>query len=117
MIRRAVALFVTALVLAFLWAPPPPAPKIQIPYLDKYVHLGLFFAVAVSWRFARISAKHVFVGGVLLGIVTEIVQGLLPWPRTPDVLDVVADAIGIAIALGLARALRRQPVHVPIEQK
>lgn len=102
-IRVLVAIAVTLAVLAFLWAPPPPAPTIQIPHLDKYLHLGLFFAVAVSWRFARMTALRVLGFGIALGIVTEVVQGTLPWPRTPDVLDVVADAIGIAIALGLAR--------------
>jgi VanZ family protein len=114
-IRRAVAVVVTLVVLAFLWAPPPPDPKLDIPYLDKYLHLGLFFAIAVSWRFARMRDKAVLVGGVLLGIVTEIVQGTLPWPRTPDVLDVVADAIGIAIALLLARLF--QPTHSPIKHE
>ncbi|HWB76556.1 MAG TPA: VanZ family protein [Nannocystaceae bacterium] len=102
-VRRLVAIGVTFAVLAFLWAPPPPAPTIQIPHLDKYLHLGLFFAVAASWRFARMPARRVLAFGILLGIVTEVVQGALPWPRTPDVLDVVADTIGIAIALGLAR--------------
>jgi VanZ family protein len=107
-LRIAVAIGVTLVVLAFLWAPPPPAPKIQIPHLDKYVHLGLFFAVALSWRWAKMSARRVLGFGIALGVVTEIVQGTLPWPRTPDVLDVVADAIGIAIAIGLAHALSRR---------
>ncbi len=106
-LRTAVAIGTTAIVLAFLWAPPPPAPHFHIPHLDKYLHLGLFFAVAASWRFARMRPKHVAIYGVVLGIVTEIVQGALPWPRTPDVLDVVADAIGIAIAIGLGEAWRR----------
>lgn len=106
-LRIALALGVTALVLAFLWAPPPPAPRFEIPHLDKYLHLGLFFAVAASWRFAGMRPRSVAIYGVVLGVVTEVVQGTLPWPRTPDGLDVVADAVGIAIALALSEGLRR----------
>jgi VanZ family protein len=115
-VRPLVAIGVTLAVLAFLWAPPPPDPKLDIPHLDKYLHLGLFFAVAASWRFARMPPLRVLGFGILLGIVTEIVQGTLPWPRTPDVLDVVADAIGIALALGIARALGQFGVQTDIEQ-
>jgi VanZ family protein len=115
-LRIAFAIGVTLVVLAFLWAPPPPDPKLDIPHLDKYLHLGLFFAVAASWCWAKMPALRVLGFGIALGIVTEIVQGTLPWPRTPDVLDVVADAIGIAIALGLARALGQSGVHTDIAQ-
>ncbi len=104
---RAFATLQTVVVLVALWSPPPPPPEIPIPWLDKAVHAGLFWIWAVAWAVAGVRPRLVAIIGVLLGVVTELVQGLLPWPRNPDIFDVVADAAGVVIALLLATLIAR----------
>ena len=40
--------------------------------------------------------------GLVFAVVTEVGQGYLPYPRSPEVGDVVADALGVALGLSLA---------------
>lgn len=98
-VRVLAAIGWTAIVLTMLWAPSPPPPPIVIPYFDKYVHLAFFFGIGVAWRFAQMRRAWVLGAGVVLGAVTELVQGNLPWPRSADALDVVADAVGLLLAV------------------
>lgn len=97
----------TVIVLVMLWSPPPPPPEIEIPYYDLYVHFALFFGVGGSWRFAGLGTWGTLAGGTALGIVSELVQGVLPWPRTPDVLDVAADTAGLVAAVAVMALVAR----------
>jgi VanZ family protein len=108
-LRLAIAIAVTAAVLAFLWSPPPPQPRFVIPHFDKLIHFALFTAIAIAWQRTGLSAPWLLALGIVLGIVTELVQGWLPWPRTPDAWDVVADTLGLAVVVAVARW--RQPPH------
>lgn len=99
---RAFATVHTLLVLVMLWSPPPPPPEIPIPWLDKAVHAALFAVFALAWSLAGMRPRTIAIVGTSLGVLTELVQGVLPWPRTPDVFDVVADVAGLAIVLALA---------------
>jgi len=97
--RVLVAIGWTMIVLTMLWAPTPPPPPIVIPYFDKYVHLAFFFGIGLAWRFAQMRRAWVLALGLVLGALTELVQGNLPWPRSADALDVVADAVGLGLAV------------------
>jgi VanZ family protein len=108
-LRIAIAIAVPLVVLAFLWSPPPPTPRMQIPFFDKYVHFALFAAIAVAWHRARMPAPWLLGLGLALGILTEVVQGLLPWPRTPDAWDVLADTLGLTLVLAIVRRLQPPP--------
>jgi VanZ family protein len=44
--------------------------------------------------------------GVVMAVGTEVVQGMLPWPRAMDPLDMLADVVGVAAGLWVARRLR-----------
>jgi VanZ family protein len=81
---------------------PPP-----FPYCDKLVHLGLYALLAV----AAVRAVHyqwgvvtrrcltlVIVAAVLYGMSDEWHQSFIPG-RTPEFLDVCADAIGACIGV------------------
>lgn len=111
--RVAIAIGWTALVLVMLWSPPPPPPEFVIPHFDKYMHFALFLGIGVAWRVARLRVVWVLGAGTVLGAVTEVVQGALPWPRTPDAWDVVADAVGLALAVGIGVAVRRLAPSAP----
>ncbi len=97
--RVLVAIGWTAIVLTMLWIPTPPPPPIVIPYFDKYVHFAFFFGIGLAWRFAHLRRAWVLGGGVVLGALTEVVQGSLPWPRSADALDVLADLAGLLVAV------------------
>ncbi len=65
------------------------------------------FAVpaALSWL---LGARWLVVLLVLHALVSEPVQGWVAPSRQTDVLDAVADLVGIALGVALARALRRR---------
>ena len=100
----------TLLMLFVFWSPSLVHEPV-VWWADEAVHSGSFFGFAIAWRLARVSAARVALAGVALAITTELVQPLLPWPRTAQIGDVVADAcgvaIGLAVVLGLARLRAR----------
>ena len=83
---------------------------INIPYMDKFVHLGLY----IVFTLLLISEKNpqrnsglvsfktlAFAVGFSLfyGILIELMQLWFTSSRSADIWDVVADSIGITIAL------------------
>lgn len=91
--------------------PHPPQPDIS--HFDKFEHalaycvLGAWFAAILPQRYLR-----VFIGLALLGAVIEVLQSLSGY-RSGDVLDMVADIIGIVAGLACARAgLMRWLYHI-----
>ena len=85
----------------------PPSLGVDVPNGDKIGHFlayGLLAAWAV-WLFpsrrAQIAAA---VSLVALGIAMEFAQGALTTDRMTDWRDAVADAIGVAVGMWLARA-------------
>ena len=104
-VLRALAVIWTLGTVAALWLPPPETPGLDWPWLDKSVHLGLFFGAAVLWRLAGAAAIPLAIGVVLGAALTELGQGMLPWPRQPDVADFGFDIAGAALGvLGLRAA-------------
>ena len=80
------------------------------PQLDKLEHIVAFAALAFVARLASHGRRPaLWVGLSLLayGLFIEVVQSWLP-SRHADVLDLVADAVGIALGLLLLSRLRRR---------
>lgn len=93
----------------------------EIPGLDKLFHAGVF-ALTV-WALGRVLAppaalspsgrpRRFPIGWVVLGclvhaVVIELVQGALLAGRSASVADVAADAVGIAVGVGLWALERR----------
>jgi VanZ family protein len=70
---------------------------------DKVEHI-VAYAGLMAWfggMFRRTSQLWVGIGLVALGGVLELLQGLTP-TRTPDLLDLEADTVGILIGLALS---------------
>lgn len=87
----------TALLLLMLFMPVGGGPS--IPYMDKVVHLGLFGGFGTFWTWAGAPVRRTAWVGVVLAPLTELVQGVLPWPRGTDPADAATDVVGLALGL------------------
>ena len=95
-----------------------PAPVIQQitpPLNDKVEHFTAYFALMVWFAGLYPRAKHVRVAGALLflGIALDVLQGTATKTRTFDLLDIAADAVGIAVALASGLLAARGLVSAP----
>lgn len=85
-----------------------PGPE-GVARLDKLNHLvGFAVPAALAWW---LGARWVVVALVLHALVSEPLQGWLAPLRHPDVVDTVADLLGIVVGVGVARLLRRARTH------
>ena len=81
----------------------PHSPAV-IPGLDKLVHAGMFFAVAFAWVRSGRSLFQVATLCLFLALATEGAQHLFSeLGRSGDLLDLVADSIGISVGLWFAQ--------------
>lgn len=96
-----------AIMLWVLWMAlrPDPGITLDVPYGDKLLHATTFTCLMGWWgnvyreRRARCWAA---LGCLAFGVFIEFAQWLDP-PRDADALDVLADGVGIVIALLLLR--------------
>jgi VanZ family protein len=84
--------------------PGPVIQEITPPLNDKVEHFSAYFALMIWFGGLYPRAKHLRVAGalLLLGIALDILQGTATRTRSFELLDIAADAIGIAVALALA---------------
>ncbi len=89
-----------------LYLPGSPEPSFDLPGADKVVHV-LLFAVPV-WLLGRLTGRVWLVAGVFAAhaVVSELVQHWFIPYRSGDPFDLVADLVGIGLAVWL---LRRSP--------
>ncbi|MFT3884213.1 MAG: VanZ family protein [Flavobacteriales bacterium] len=87
--------------------------------LDKLVHAGIFFVLALllaqAFHAAQRPARWALAAcglTIAYGIGTEVLQGIAGMGRHMDVADMVADAIGGCVAVWYAR--RRVRVGKPV---
>ena len=82
---------------------PGPVDGGGVPGLDKAVHLAVFAAAALTGRRAGVRAVVLAVGLGLHAVASEAIQGTVLDGRSADPYDVLADLLGIAIGLAVAR--------------
>ena len=77
------------------------------PGADKAVHLAVFALLAATarWRLGRSTALLAGLAGY--AAVSEVVQAVALAARSGDVLDVVADLVGVALGWWAAGTLGR----------
>lgn len=99
----------TLVILAACTVPGKNLPDVQFFSLDKWIHAGMFLVLAVLWLAVPTFSRRwptVLLAGVAYGAFTEIYQGWLPWDRTPDSLDFLANCVGLATGVLLFLLLR-----------
>jgi VanZ family protein len=104
---RFVAILWTLLILIGCFTPSKDIPQVNVPLIDKWVHLVLFGGFTFLWLCSspRYSAKSLIVLlliTVAFGASIELMQGLLTFlGRSMELLDAVADTIGGLMGMGL----------------
>ena len=86
---------------------------IDIPYLDKWVHIGLFFVLALLWSlWMNRPAAHrpgskllLFFLLLVYGMVIEYIQHAMLPTRTADAWDIAANTVGILLGMWVAAKL------------
>ncbi|KEF62194.1 uncharacterized protein A1O9_00166 [Exophiala aquamarina CBS 119918] len=96
----------------------PSTPAAAQPYIprqsDKALHFICFFALTATFYFIldttrrRVIHVTLIVCTLVLGVGSEVAQGLLPNDRDFDAWDVLANVLGSLAALGLASAYHRR---------
>lgn len=111
---RIAAVLWTLLILAGIIMPSQSLPRGPSLGIDKLIHFGLFFVFSILWMQAGSSPYLpllVLGGGLLYGIGTEYLQGVLPVARTPDPVDAAVNTAGtlMGIASHWCWSYRTQP--------
>jgi VanZ family protein len=87
----------------------------SVPYGDKWGHLGLFGFLALmaivgsNFRAWVVGQFKIYYGAIVVAVFVlgeELSQAFIP-SRTFDLIDLAADSLGIAIAVGIAYIAER----------
>jgi VanZ family protein len=105
------ALLWTGVILFFCLIKSSSIPVIKIQNLDKAVHAFFHFVFTAIWflyfqkQFVKVKFQKLtgvcFCFSVIFGILIEIAQSLFTTTRNGDVLDVLSNTTGAAIAVGV----------------
>ena len=104
-----IAIAYTLLITAALLTPITGAPKVEIPFADKMVHLIINAGLFMVWASYVFSGKTntktkktytlplLFVCTLLYGILIEVIQGSFIPTRGADFFDVIANLCGLIL--------------------
>ena len=112
-VRFAMASIWTIVILVLCWLPGEWVQEVEqqstffeIPDLDKVVHWGIFVVFAVLWlRLGTSRWRYAWValGGLVVAVVSELVQ-TIPWiGRDGEISDGITDMTGVLLGLIVAR--------------
>ena len=88
-----------------LFWPDPAGGGVSVPGADKVVHLLLFAMLSGTARLRFGGAPRVLAAVVGYAVVSEVAQALLLSRRSGDLLDILADLLGVALGWWLADRL------------
>ena len=78
----------------------------SISVSDKTYHLIAYFLLMLSWLYAFFKkekfqehVKYIILGCFIFGIIIEILQGIITSYRTASYLDILANTIGVLLAV------------------
>jgi len=109
-IMKTVFMLSWLLAIAFIlvMATKPETLQLNISNADKYLHVAAFAALMFlpALTFDRLRNVAIAAAALLaFGISIEIIQSYLP-TRSPELMDIVSDALGVMMGGGLGFALR-----------
>lgn len=123
--RTLIATLLIASTAVILYLTLMPSHKIgshSIYQYDKLGHFLLFFGWTFLFGLLMISTKEVhanllliFIAGALFGILIELMQGWLPFGRTADIQDAIADVLGALVATLVLRIVRRRVPRISVK--
>jgi glycopeptide antibiotics resistance protein len=94
--HRLFVAYAVAMLLVFLT--PTPDIGVEFSYIDKAVHVGLFFGFALMFYLDRRGSPWwTLLASAILSAAVELVQWVLPF-REVDFADFIAGAAGAALA-------------------
>jgi VanZ family protein len=80
-----------------------PNTQIKVTHIDKVYHCIAYFTLTISWLLAyykKPKKKYLIViCCIIFGIIIELLQSKLTNYRTGDYLDVLANSLGVLLAL------------------
>lgn len=75
---------------------------------DKVEHFVAYAGLFLLGAWALASTGRLAVGLVALGLVLELLQASMGWGRQGDVLDALANTLGVGLGAAVALAIRRR---------
>lgn len=112
------ALFIAisiTIAIAYLSLSKPIQLDLPITFFDKVLHVTAYFTLTVSWLFAlKKYPKNTLIILLLFlyGVLMEFLQGWLTTYREKDIVDVIANSVGILIALLIFNKLLKYYVKI-----
>lgn len=117
----AAALVYTLFVTVAFLAPSTDVPKMNIPYLDKTIHVLIHWVLGFIWLWFAFSSDkyHILPKTVIVvlvicfsyGIAIEVAQHYFTTSRRFDLLDVLANGFGSLLGLLSFNIVRSRLVH------
>lgn len=96
-----IAILWTLLILVACSWPGKDIPEAPVVGFDKLVHAGLFGGFTVLWLLVYPQKSvTVILAGIAYGVGIEFYQEIMPLDRTFDLLDIVADSVGVFLGFG-----------------
>ena len=100
-----IAVFYTLCLIIFSLIPVPDLgfPKFQLFEIDKVVHFVMYFSLTMLWCFASKnfyrSNFKLLLFAIFFGFVLEIFQHMLPFGRYFDLVDLLANSLGVIFGI------------------
>jgi glycopeptide antibiotics resistance protein len=81
-----------------------PDTGIKVPNIDKGYHSFAYFILTIAWLltfYKKPEKKYIIaISCIVFGIIIELLQASLTVYRTGDYFDVLANSLGVLLALG-----------------
>jgi VanZ family protein len=92
---------------------------IQLSHIDKAYHTVAYFLLAFSWLFSfpksfenRKLKYTIVIWCIMYGIIIEVLQGTLTIYRSASLLDVLANTVGIILAMVLFKQFYKKYIAI-----
>lgn len=109
--KRFLAILWSIVIIVLCSLPGKDLPQVNILNFDKVAHFGVMFIWAILWLWDKPSRNIWFValGGGIFGTAIEFYQDMLPWERSFDWFDALADFVGACCGVAAWQVALRMP--------